>query len=58
MKHFTRVILITIVAVMLSSTLGVAVAQDEPVTLDLWMFLDGTDFLPSVVESFQAAHTT
>lgn len=56
MKGFTRILLLTAAAILLISSLGTAGAQDEEVTLDLWMFLDGTGFLPSVVEAFEAAH--
>ena len=56
MKRFTRILLVAAMAVLLSSLMGPAMAQDEEVTLDLWMFLDGTGFLPSVVEAFEAAH--
>ena len=56
MKGFTRILLLTAAALLLISSLGTAGAQDEEVTLDLWMFLDGTGFLPSVVEAFEAAH--
>ena len=56
MKGFTRMLLLTATVMLLASSLGAAAAQDEQVTLDLWMFLDGTGFLPSVVEAFEAAH--
>ncbi len=56
MKRFTRILLLAALAVLLSSAFGTVVAQDEEVTLDLWMFLDGSGFLPSVVEAFEAAH--
>lgn len=56
MTRFTRVILLAAAAMLLSFSFGTAIAQDEEVTLDLWMFLDGTGFLPSVVEAFEAAH--
>jgi len=56
MKGFTRMLLLTAAVILLFSSFGTAVAQDEAVTLDLWMFLDGTGFLPSVVEAFEAAH--
>ncbi len=56
MTRFTRILLLAAIAILLSSTFGAAVAQDDAVTLDLWMFLDGTGFLPSVVEAFEAAH--
>ena len=55
MKTFSRIILFVIAGVFLSMTFSVA-AQDEQVTLNLWMFLDGTGFLPSVVDAFQAEH--
>lgn len=48
-------VLILIPAI-LSLSLAPARAQDEPVTLNLWMFLDGTGFLESVVEAFEAEH--
>jgi multiple sugar transport system substrate-binding protein len=53
MKTFSRPFLWMVIALVLSMSLGVAAAQ-EPVTLDLWMFLDGTGFLESVVEAFEA----
>ena len=56
MKQFTRLILFVVAAALLSMTMTAVVAQDEPVTLNLWMFLDGTGFLPSVVDAFQKAH--
>jgi len=56
MNRFSRILLLAATAILLSSFFGTAVAQDEEVTLDLWMFLDGTGFLPSVVEAFEAAH--
>ncbi len=56
MTRFARVIFLTATAMLLSFSFGTAIAQDEEVTLDLWMFLDGTGFLPSVVEAFEAAH--
>ena len=55
MKRFTKTLLLA-ATILLISSLGTAFAQDEEVTLDLWMFLDGTGFLPSVVEAFEAAH--
>ena len=46
--------------VLLTAVLGAgfipARAQEEPVTLNLWMFLDGTGFLESTIEAFEAAH--
>lgn len=56
MNRFTRTLLLAAAATLLISSFGTAAAQDEEVTLDLWMFLDGTGFLPSVVEAFEAAH--
>jgi multiple sugar transport system substrate-binding protein len=56
MKIFSRLFLVAVMTVLLSLTLTVTVAQDEAVTLNLWMFLDGTGFLPSVVEAFQAQY--
>ncbi len=56
MSRFTPVIILVATAMLLSFSFGTAIAQDEEVTLDLWMFLDGTGFLPSVVEAFEAAH--
>lgn len=56
MKRISRISLLAATAILLSSFLGTAVAQDDEVTLDLWMFLDGTGFLPSVVEAFEMAH--
>ncbi|MCY4019672.1 MAG: extracellular solute-binding protein [Chloroflexi bacterium] len=56
MNRLTRIFLLAATAILLSSFFGTAAAQDEEVTLDLWMFLDGTGFLPSVVEAFEAAH--
>ena len=56
MNRFTRMLLLAAAATLLISSFGTALAQDEEVTLDLWMFLDGTGFLPSVVEAFEAAH--
>ncbi|MCY4073435.1 MAG: extracellular solute-binding protein [Chloroflexi bacterium] len=56
MNRLARILLLAATAILLSSFFGTAVAQDEEVTLDLWMFLDGTGFLPSVVEAFEAAH--
>ena len=56
MSRYSRILLLATTAILLSCFLGTAVAQDEEVTLDLWMFLDGTGFLPSVVEAFEAAH--
>ena len=53
MKFFTRLILFAIAAAILSLTFSVVAAQDEPVTLNLWMFLDDSGFLPTVVEAFQ-----
>jgi multiple sugar transport system substrate-binding protein len=53
MNRFNRIILFMFIALLLSLSMTVSAAQ-EPVTLDLWMFLDGTGFLPSVVEAFQA----
>lgn len=56
MKRIGRIILLAATAILLLSNFGTSAAQDETVTLDLWMFLDGTGFLPSVVEAFEAAH--
>ena len=57
MKSFRRFLMILLVAAMLLSLpLATASAQDQPVTLNLWMFLDGTGFLPSVVDAFQAKY--
>ena len=57
MKSFRRFLMILLVAaILLSLPLATASAQDQPVTLNLWMFLDGTGFLPSVVDAFQAKY--
>ena len=56
MKGLSRILLVAASAMLLFVSLGAAAAQDEEVALDLWMFLDGTGFLPSVVEAFEAAH--
>ena len=56
MKGFTRILLLAVMSLLLASAFGAAAAQDDEITLDLWMFLDGTGFLPSVVEAFEAAH--
>src|SRR5215510_13921138 len=56
MKIFTRLILFIVLASILSLTIGAASAQDEPVTLDLWMFLDDSGFLPAVVDAFHAKY--
>ena len=56
MNRFNRLLLLAAIAMLLSAFFGTAAAQDDEVTLDLWMFLDGTGFLPAVVEAFEAAH--
>ena len=56
MKGLSRILFVAASVMLLLVSLGAAAAQDEEVTLDLWMFLDGTGFLPSVVEAFEAAH--
>ncbi len=56
MNRTARILLVALAAILMSSFFGTAAAQDDDVTLDLWMFLDGTGFLPSVVEAFEAAH--
>ncbi len=55
MPRFSRMLLLAVIAIFLSSGFGMAAAQDD-VTLDLWMFLDGSGFLPSVVEAFEAEY--
>jgi multiple sugar transport system substrate-binding protein len=54
-KFLIRLILFAAAATFLSSTLSVS-AQDEPVTLNLWTFLDDGTFLPAVIEAFQAQY--
>lgn len=54
--RFLRLFLFAFATFALSSSFGIAAAQEAPVTLNLWMFLDGTDFLPSVVEAFEAQY--
>jgi multiple sugar transport system substrate-binding protein len=49
-----RIAAVVLLAAVLSAGVIPARAQDEPVTLNLWMFLDGTGFLESVVEAFEA----
>lgn len=56
MKSFHRLVLIILAAAALSLTFGAVSAQDQPVTLNLWMFLDNSGFLPNVVEAFQAQY--
>jgi multiple sugar transport system substrate-binding protein len=55
MKIFFRQVVL-VVTLMICLTFGGVAAQEEPVTLNLWMFLDGTGFLPAVVEAFEAAN--
>lgn len=55
MKSYKRSAFFVFVAVILSLTFSTVTAQDQ-VTLDLWMFLDGSGFLPSVVEAFEEAN--
>ncbi len=47
-------IILLIMALGVSSQ--VVSAQDQPVTLNLWMFLDNTGFLQSVVKAFEAKY--
>jgi multiple sugar transport system substrate-binding protein len=54
-KFLTRLLIVVMVVVLLSSTMSAA-AQDEPVTLNLWTFLDDGAFLPAVIEAFQAQY--
>ena len=56
MMMFRRLAAIVLLAAVLGAGFVPARAQDEPVTLNLWMFLDGTGFLESVVEAFEAEH--
>jgi ABC-type glycerol-3-phosphate transport system substrate-binding protein len=58
MRIVQRLLVSVLVLVLIpfSVNLAPAGAQDEPVTLNLWMFLDGTGFLESVVEAFEAEH--
>jgi multiple sugar transport system substrate-binding protein len=55
MKRFRQLSVFILLSTLLSLGLARARAQ-EPVTLNLWMFLDGTGFLESVVEAFEAEH--
>ncbi|MFN8451534.1 MAG: extracellular solute-binding protein [Anaerolineae bacterium] len=54
MRFFQRLFLIVLITTVLS--LGAVSAQDQPVTLNLWMFLDNSGFLPQVVEAFHAQY--
>jgi multiple sugar transport system substrate-binding protein len=53
MKILSRLFLLTMMVAFLSLAFGTVAAQ-EPVTLNLWMFLDDSGFLPAVAEAFQA----
>lgn len=55
MKIFTRVVLFTIIATCLSLTFSAALAQ-EPVTINLWIFEGEGEFLPAVIEAFNAEY--
>jgi multiple sugar transport system substrate-binding protein len=55
MTIFRRLSCLVLLGAVLSASFIPARAQ-EPVTLNLWMFLDGTGFLESVVEAFEAEH--
>ena len=56
MAIFRRLSCLVLPGAVLSASFIPARAQEEPVTLNLWMFLDGTGFLESVVEAFEAEH--
>lgn len=56
MRFFCRLFLIILVTATLSIGVSAVSAQDQPVTLNLWMFLDNSGFLPKVVEAFQAQY--
>ena len=56
MTKFRRLSCLVLLAAVLGASVMPARAQDEPVTLNLWMFLDGTGFLESVVEAFEAEY--
>ncbi len=47
---------IAFACVMVALTLTFAASAQEPVTLDLWIFEGEGEFLPAVVEAFQAEH--
>ncbi len=56
MKSFSQFLMIVLITAILSLPFATISAQDQPVTLNLWMFLDGTGFLGSVVDAFQAQY--
>jgi multiple sugar transport system substrate-binding protein len=52
-------LIFVVLALALSLTVGVAAAQDAPITLDLWTFEGGEseeDFMPTLISEFQAQH--
>lgn len=49
-----RLSVLVVIAALLGLNVVPARAQDEQVTLNLWMFLDGTGFLESTVAAFEA----
>lgn len=56
MRNFTRIFLFVLLAALLSMTFSIVAAQDEPVTLNLWIFEGEDVFLPAVIDAFQAEH--
>ncbi len=56
MKSFGRFFMIILLIMALGVSSQVVSAQDQPVTLNLWMFLDNTGFLQSVVKAFEAKY--
>jgi ABC-type glycerol-3-phosphate transport system substrate-binding protein len=56
MQILRRLSVLIVISALLGLNLSPARAQEAPVTLNLWMFLDGTGFLESVVAAFEAEH--